>query len=97
MEGRRCRRRRRLRWRWLGWRWLGWRWLGWRRKLERFFPVEVSAFRTCSENESQRQSEQPFHFCLPSEPAGILPQHALDEGGKRNALEMRVTELLISD
>src|SRR5262249_11904649 len=68
-----------------------------RRKLERFFPVEVSAFRACSENESQRQSEQTFHFCPPSEPARILPQHALDEGGKRNGLEMRVAELLISD
>src|SRR6478609_4259316 len=33
----------------------------------------------------------------PSEPARILPQHALDEGGKRNGLERRVAELLISD
>src|SRR5499433_1960777 len=82
MRNRRRRRRRRLRR---------------RRKLERFFPVEVSAFRACSENESQRQSEQTFIFVPPSEPARILPQHALDGGGKRNGLEMRVAELLISD
>src|SRR5215470_5715209 len=81
MRNRRRRRRRRLRR---------------RRKLERLFPVEVSAFRATSENESKRQSEQPFHFCPPSEPARILPQHALDEGGKRNGLTMTVAKLLIS-
>src|SRR5262249_46235169 len=37
-----------------------------------------------------------FIFVPPSEPARILPQHALDGGGKRNGLEMRVAELLIS-
>ena len=30
-----------------------------------------------------------------AEPACILPQHALDEGGKRNGLKRRVADLLI--
>ena len=74
------------------------RWLRGRRELEWLFPIEISALSACSENKSKRQSEQPFHF-VPRrpEPARILPQHALDEGGKRNGLERRVAELLISD
>jgi hypothetical protein len=36
-----------------------------RRKLDRLFSVEISALRACSETESKRKSEQPFHFCPP--------------------------------
>jgi Glutathione S-transferase, N-terminal domain len=70
-----------------------------RRKLDRLFSVEISALRACSETESKRKSEQPFHFCPPrrAEPACILPQHALNTGGKRNGLKRRVADLLISE
>jgi Glutathione S-transferase, N-terminal domain len=84
MRSRRCRRQSRLRQ---------------RRKLDRLFSVEISALRACSETESKRKSEQPFHFCPPrrAEPACILPQHALNTGGKRNGLKRRVADLLISE
>jgi len=72
-------------------------WLRGRCKLEWLFPIEISDLSACSESKSKRQSDQPFHF-VPRrpEPARILPQQALDAGGKRNGLERRVADLLIS-
>jgi hypothetical protein len=58
------------------------------------FPVSAHAARARASDKANS------HFILSprrAEPARILPQHALATGGKRNGLERRVADLLISD